>query len=91
MCQRDKMNDLDALLTDQIPRFEADLPADADLPLGSGMSCGFEATLLEPDPGTEGPTVTAHAQHISRRVVSTLIRATGIYNTVDRRDDRLAG
>lgn len=56
------MTDLDALLSNQLQRFEVDLPADADLPLGSGMSCEFEAILLEPDLDAEGPTVTAYAE-----------------------------
>lgn len=54
------MTDLDALLTDQIIRFEAHQGTD-DPPLSMSFMCTLDVGIVEPDPGVAGVTVVAHA------------------------------
>lgn len=63
-------DDLSALLSAQIRRFESARIRDEDLPLSSSMSCVIEATVSEPDPGTDGPTVTARADILPGGMIS---------------------
>lgn len=54
-------DDLAELLTAQLQSFETGRHRDEDLPLDSGLSCVFEATLSMPEPGEDGPWIMAEA------------------------------